>query len=523
MIPRNLNPAGVNGGARVLSSKRLATADCKNSIPEAPDNQKSLTGEGRVISPGKCGEMAMTRNSLPVLRPYQETAVEAVRDAYRAGAARALLVSPTGSGKTIMFGYLVHSATVKQKRVLILAHRIEIIEQIAGALYSFGVSFGLIAPDAEPTDHNVQIASVATLVRRLDAWRDRFDLVVVDECHHAVAGSWSKIIASQPRAKFLGCTATPERLDGRGLSDVFEIMVEGPSVGALIESGHLSRFIAYSPAIEVDLSHARTRAGDFATEDLARAMSGVVVESAVLEYQRLCAGSPAVAFAVDIAHSQEVAACFRRHGISAEHLDGETPAPERRRIIAALGSGDLNVLCNCGIVSEGVDVPALGAAILLRPTQSLALHLQQCGRALRPAPHKDKALILDFAQNCTRHGLPDEAREWSLKSKPRRERGTTAPMAKRCKECGALNRPAARTCEACGNDLTTPKERAEIAMRLREAETAALAREIRAMPYRMRLRWADGDAQRLEAIADACGYRRGWIYYRLAEREERAA
>ena len=124
MIPRNLNPAGVNGGARVLSSKRLATADCKNSIPEAPDNQKSLTGEGRVISPGKCGEMAMTRDSLPVLRPYQETAVEAVRDAYRAGAARALLVSPTGSGKTIMFGYLVHSATVKQKRVLILAHRI---------------------------------------------------------------------------------------------------------------------------------------------------------------------------------------------------------------------------------------------------------------------------------------------------------------------------------------------------------------------------------------------------------------
>jgi superfamily II DNA or RNA helicase len=459
----------------------------------------------------------------PILRSYQETGVDQLRAALLSGASRLCYVLPTGGGKTVVFAFLIASASAKGRRILILAHRIEIIEQIAVALDSFGVTHGIIAPDAEETDDAVQVASVASLNRRLDRWRDSFDLVVIDEAHHAIAHSWAKIIASQPRAKFLGVTATPERLDGKGLGDVFEQMVEGPTIGELIDAGHLSPFTVFAPDASPDLSGVKTRLGDYELEGLRNAMGGVVIGAAVDEYLRLCPNTPAVCFCIDIAHSEQVAARFRAHGIRAAHLDGETPAPERRRIIAALGSSDLDVLCNCGIVSEGVDVPALGAAILLRPTQSLALHLQQCGRALRPAPGKDKALILDFAGNCMAHGLPDEPRDWSLESKARRERGKTPAMAKRCKECGALNRLAARVCIECGNDLTTPKERAEIAMRLREAESAALAREIRAMPYRARLRWADGDEERLRTVARACNYQRGWIYHCLAEHREKAA
>jgi superfamily II DNA or RNA helicase len=465
---------------------------------------------------------ARIRDSLPVPRVYQPPLIEGVRDAYRGGASSALLVSPTGSGKTFMFVSIVASAAAKAKRVLILGHRIEIVEQISAALDSFGVAHGLIAPEIPETDHAIQVASVASLIRRLARWAGRFDLIVVDEAHHAVAGSWAKIIAAMPGARVLGVTATPERLDGRGLGDVFEVMIEGPSVAELIEGGFLSRFVAYTPAETVDLSHARTRAGDYAVEDIAEAMGGVVVESAVLEYARLCAGSPAVAFCVDIAHSIEVAARFRAHGFRARHLDGATPGDERRRLIGALGDGGLDVLTNCGIVSEGVDVPALGAAILLRPTQSLALYLQQCGRALRPAEGKDRALILDFAGNSSRHGLPDEPRLWTLDSTRRNERRAPAPL-RRCGECGAMNRINARTCCACGAELHAPVQRAEFAMRLEARERGAPAGvyvTIRNMSYPQRVRWAGVDTERLAMVARACGYHPGWIDHALRETRE---
>ena len=465
----------------------------------------------------------MTRDFFPVLRDYQETGVDQLRAALLSGASSLCYVLPTGGGKTVVFAYLIAGAAAKGKRVLILAHRIEIIEQIGAALNSFGVAYGFIMPDAEPTRHNVQIASVATLVRRLDIWRDHFDLVVIDECHHAVAGSWAKIIASQPRAKFLGVTATPERLDGRGLGDVFEQMVEGPTIGELIEAGHLAPFTVFAPDASPDLSGVKTRLGDYELEGLRDAMGGVVVESAVDEYLRLCPNTPSICFCIDIGHSEQVANRFRAHGVRAAHLDGDTPGDERKRLIRALGDGGLDVLCNCDLIGEGLDIPSIGAAILLRPTQSLALFLQQIGRALRPAPGKDRALILDFSGNTIRHGLPDEPREWSLESKARRERSKTPAMAKRCKECGAMNAVAARVCVTCGADLVTSKERAEVAMRLREAESAALVQEIRAMPYRDRLRWADGDEQKLRTVARACNYRRGWIYHVLVERRERAA
>ena len=302
---------------------------------------------------------------------------------------------------------------------------------------------------------------------------------------------------------------------------MFQTLIEGPSVRELIEGGYLSKFTAYAPAVIADLSHVRTRAGDYAVEDLADAMGGVVIESAVLEYARLCAGAPAVAFCVDIEHSQQVAACFRAHGYRAAHLDCETPASERRRIIAALGEGGLDVLCNCGIVSEGVDVPALGAAILLRPTQSLALHLQQCGRALRPAQGKDRALLLDFSANCERHGLPDAPRLWSLNSNRRRDRQANPATVRRCFACGALNPIKSQICEACGADLLTPRERAEIAMRLREREARERAVSnhvtIRDWPYSRRVAWAGRDVERLRMVATACGYQEGWIFHALRE------
>lgn len=453
----------------------------------------------------------------PVLRDYQAAIVDDVIAAYRDGARSVLMVLPTGGGKTVIFSRVVRGAAAKGKRALLLAHRVEIVEQICAALDREGVAHGLIAPDAPETAHAVQVASVATLARRLDEWADAFDLIVIDEAHHAVAGSWGKIIAAMPNARILGVTATPERLDGRGLGDVFETICEGPSTAQLIAEGHLSRFTVFSPSSAPDLSGVRTRLGDYDVVGLRKAMGALVIELAVTEYGRICPGTPAVAFCVDIARSEAVAARFRSHGFRAAHVDGNTSAQERRRLIAQLGTGEINVLANCGLVSEGVDVPAIGAAILLRPTQSLALYLQQVGRSLRPAPGKNRALILDFAGNSLRHGLPDDSRTWSLASKPRRERPTSAASVRRCGECGAVNPANARECLECGASLMTPLERMEVAMKLRAEEMARLDEQLRSMTYAQRIAWAGTNEVRLRTVAAACGYKKGWIFRRRQE------
>jgi superfamily II DNA or RNA helicase len=214
---------------------------------------------------------------------------------------------------------------------------------------------------------------VATLVRRLDRTAPP-DLIVIDECHHAVAGFWRKSLSAWPQAKVLGVSATPERLDGKSLDDIFEELVLGPSIAELIEQEFLAPFTVFAPAKAPDLSGIRTRAGDYAVDQLAGAMSReVVIGGAVDEYARICPGVPAIAFCVDIMHSKMVAERFTARGYRAAHVDGTTETEERRAPIAGLGSGDIQVLCNCGLISEGLDVPSVVAAILLRPTKSRTL------------------------------------------------------------------------------------------------------------------------------------------------------
>jgi superfamily II DNA or RNA helicase len=176
------------------------------------------------------------------------------------------------------------------------------------------------------------------------------------------------------------------------------------------------------------------------------------------------------------------------------------------------------VVCNCGLISEGVDVPAIGAAILLRPTASLTLYLQQVGRALRPSPGKERTLILDFAGNVSRFGLPDAPRTWSLDSKPRRRaRKSDAPRVRKCRSCSAINRAGAHPCAVCGADLRTPKERVEIETRLREAKRRELEAALARMRPRERVAWAGADERRLHLVARMNGYRPGWIYFRRKE------
>jgi superfamily II DNA or RNA helicase len=457
------------------------------------------------------------RAAAPELRWYQARDVERIRAAFGGGHRRILYAAPTGSGKTVLFVYIVERAVARGNRVCIVAHRLEIVEQISAALTALGVPHGIIMAGRPMTDAPVQVASVMTLVRRLEAGFAP-DLIVPDEAHHVVAGSWLKIIWAAPGARVLGVTATPERLDGKGLGDVFEHLVVGPSISELTPE-FLAPFLAYVPEDPPDLRGVRTLGGDYRPDELAETMGRtVVIQSAVDEYKQLVDGAPAIVFCVDIRHSRMVAERFREAGYRAEHVDGETPSDRRRALIAALGSGELQVLTNCGLISEGVDVPVVKAAILLRPTKSLALYLQQVGRALRPAPGKERALILDHAGNVMAHGMPDDPRGWSLKGREKKN-GKAAPSYKRCPDCGAVNSMAARSCGGCGHEfraIVVPYQ--EIESKLIPGKRLPMTAErIARMSYHAAIGWAGGDERKLHQVAQARGYKAGWVFYRMQE------
>ena len=384
------------------------------------------------------------------LRPYQLQAVADLRWSLGQGRRSSLLVMPTGAGKTVVFTEIARSATIKSKSTLILVHRRELIKQASAKLTAAGVEHGIIAARFRPSDHKVQVASVQTLVRRLTTTDFNPDLIIIDEAHHAVAGSWDKITAQFNHARKIGVTATPSRLDGRGLGSHFETLVLGPSVEQLVNGGFLSPHKVFAPPMLADLSQVKTRAGDYANDQLSQAMDRpTITGSAVDHYRRLADGLPAIAFCCSVKHASSVCESFKAAGYRAKLVTGNMPMDERDEAISGLADGRTQVLCSVDVVSEGTDVPAVSAAILLRPTQSESLYLQQVGRILRPQDGKI-AVVLDHVGSTVKHGFVDDCRDWSLDSKPKRQRkDEPAPSVRQCPECFAAFRPQP-ACPCCG-------------------------------------------------------------------------
>jgi hypothetical protein len=385
------------------------------------------------------------------LRPYQDQGVAEIRLRYMQGRKSVLFVLPTGGGKTVVFSYITELASKLGNRICILVHRDELVEQTSRSLDAIGVSHGIIAAGRSmDLSCSVQVASVWTLSRRLHRIpASFFQLLIVDEAHHAVAGSWAKVIAHYANARVLGVTATPERFDGKGLLGYFDDMVIGPDAAWLTANGFLAPAKVFAPPSKVDTSKLRTRMGDFRMDDAERALQqGGIMGDAVTHYRRHLQGGTAIAFCCSVAHAEAVAKAFNDQGIRARSVDGTMDKAERRRLIEALGTGDVQVLTSCMIISEGTDVPSVSGAILLRPTQSLSLYLQMVGRCLRPAPGKAAAIILDHVGNSLRHGLPTDPRKWSLQGKLKQQRDA-APSVKTCPGCFAAIPSASRTCPEC--------------------------------------------------------------------------
>jgi superfamily II DNA or RNA helicase len=432
--------------------------------------------------------------------------VEALRRSYASGHRAPLLQLPTGGGKTIVFATVAAGARAKGRRVLVVAHRRELVRQASEKLAAAGVQHGIIAAGfvAAP-DALVQVASVQTLAARDFANFGPFDLVVPDEAHHAAASTWRNVLREHPRAKRLGVTATPMRLDGRGLGvnadGPFDDLVVGASVRELVEDGHLVPARCFVAAHAIDTAGVRTRRGDFDSHALAAcADNGVITGDAVLHYRRHADHQPAIAFCVTIQHAEHVAEAFRAAGYRAACVHGKTKKDARDRLIAGLGNGEAEVLTSAELISEGLDVPAVGAVILLRPTKSLALHLQQIGRGMRPAPGKTHLVVLDHAGNILKHGLPDAERAWSLDGVE--NANSTAP----------------NTCtdESVGLDRY-PRKVEQIDGELVEFNVGKV--DVRRLTYRaMRSMLPDLSMMQLREFARANSYRPGWVYHMWNER-----
>lgn len=332
------------------------------------------------------------------LRRYQSLAVAEVSEKLNAGRA-VLLVSPTGAGKTI-----IAAGIAKQyKRVLLVAHRQEIIDQAHAVMGEHVVAMSILAAlRYGPTE---------------------IDLLIIDEAHRSAAKTYRDLIEKYRTARRLGLTATALRADGQGLCDAFEEIVLASSIPELVAEGYLVPYRALEAPDEAlnKLAHMKRSYGDYATRELSQLMNQPrLVGDVVREYVKHAAGRKAVVFAVSVEHSIKLAGAFLDAGIRAVHIDGRASAELRKESLQSVADGRVDVLCNVNLFTEGWDCPAISCVVMARPTASVTLYLQSVGRGMRPSPDKSDLLILDHAGNIERHGAPDGLREWSLESKERR-------------------------------------------------------------------------------------------------------
>lgn len=392
------------------------------------------------------------------LRPYQHQLLGDVRGLIRQGNREVVAVLPTGGGKTVIESVIAEGCDDRGESHIFLVHRDFLLTQAARTFDMLGIDYGIIANGHKPKDRAVQIGMIDTVRHRLDKIEPP-SVVSTDECHHAVAKTWRKVHDYWPNAIKIGFTATPERLDGKGLDGVYKAMALGPTTAELMEMRFLSDYVGYEPS-SVDMDEARTVAGDWQSDDVEKEVrKQVIMGDIVGTYLQKAQGLKAVYFCPSIAYSRELAAEFTRRGVRAIHIDGSTPSQERTRIAVDFADGHYDVLTNVALVGEGYDLAAqagrddvtIDCVGLVRPTQSLSMHRQQIGRALRPKGYR--AVIIDHVGNLARHGGPDEHVEWDLAGRKKRKAN---PSPKRCKVCSAINPISMLVCIDCGAPLSTP-------------------------------------------------------------------
>lgn len=384
------------------------------------------------------------------LYDYQKKLVNEARNSIANGSKGVLIQSPPGSGKSIVIAEMAKLATNKNNHVLFIVHRKELVEQIKETFNQMNV------PDKFST-----VMTVGKVANRLDELPYP-SIIITDESHHSRAKTYRKIYDHYSNAFRLGFTATPWRMSGKGFKDIYDDLILGESVEWLIKNEFLAPYEYYAPTLAELDSLKKTSTGDFSKKSMDKAIKSAIFGDVVKHYKELATGKKAILYAHSVEASRELAESFKLSGINAIHADSNTPERERNEIMNDFRSGKIEVLCNVDLISEGFNVPDCSCVILVRPTASLVLFLQQAMRSMRYQKGK-KAIIIDHVGNYVVHGLPDTHHDWSIEDREKKKRSNNTqnelPI-KQCLSCHSVNHSHNKYCDGCGEEF--PIESSEI-------------------------------------------------------------
>jgi len=448
------------------------------------------------------------------LRPYQEKAINDIRNSFASNHRRIILQAPTGAGKTIMFTYIAKSAIERGRRVMIITDRVELLRQTGGALGAFGlIADSITAKTKRVRKHHLYISMLETLSRRsknvnYQRIMSQIDLFILDEAHK---NSFNKLFPLFPvDAYVIGATATPIRFGKQPqLSNFYNKIISTANIKDLIEQEYLTPSRSFG--VTVDLSSVRVQGGEFRPDDLTRVYQENKLYSGVVKnYIKHTPGSKTLVFSASVENSKSVCDEFLNNDIDARHLDATTKKQDRAKILEDFRNGVFPVLCNVGILTTGFDDPTIKTIILYRATKSLPLFLQMCGRGSRISEGKNEFNILDFGNNIKRHGFWQQSREWSLTHDHTKKKIKENTInVKYCPKCDSLISDRLRICPHCGYEFY--KKIANQEVELEELSYSAIKFIEDSLTV-----------MELEHIRRAKGYKVGWILHRLKKRNVEA-
>lgn len=379
-----------------------------------------------------------------ILRDYQVDGIRQIKQHIDNGHRRILFTMPTGSGKGSVISTIIKANPGKVS--LFLVHRRELVFDMSRRLSGLMQKHAVVGPGLKPVyDAKAYVSTIQSWLSKHKQYGVTPDIIIIDECHlfNPTNGMYKRLLEMYPKAIVLGFTATPTRSDRRGLGAIFTAMVHPLTFSRAFAEGYLVRPRYYTPT-DPDLSTVKSLAGDYQTDELASVMEAPkLVGDIVAHYQKYGENRKTIGFAVRVVHSKSLADAFNLAGIPSAHVDGNTPLAERDAIFEALRSGELQVLWNVDVCSEGVDIPDIGCVISARPTKSIIKWLQQLGRGLRPAKGKSDCLVFDHGGTFSRLGAVEDYETWVLDDA---RHANQAPKEREKKKEKAIKE---LTCEMC--------------------------------------------------------------------------
>lgn len=439
--------------------------------------------------------------------PYQQELIDKARASIARGNRHVMIISPAGSGKSIIIAEIARLAIKKGGHVMFMVHRKELVNQITETFVKDGIDLV-----------HTTIMTVGRIKNRLGKL-PKPTLMICDETHHSRAKTYRDIYDYYSDVPLVGFTATPWRLSGKGFGDIYDDMVEGPTVEWLIDNHYLAPFTVYGYNNGNQSALKKSSTGDYTSKSIDNFANTIIRGDIVKTWREKADGRKSIIYCHAVWFSQAVAQAFNDAGITAKHVDSKTPAGERNQIMADFKAGKIKILCNCDLISEGFNVPDCSCVVLLRPTESLVLYIQQAMRSMRYQLGKH-AIIIDQVGNFQRFGLPDTPHKWTLadrKKQGKKSGGSDGGVAvKTCDQCFAVINANCKICPICGAEIKVEQTPVEVD---KEAKLTDVTKFKFTTNYLVTKRPEElKSMQELYAYAKAKGYKRGWVWYQAKNR-----